>query len=128
MTTDKDLFFVLGYQKSGTTWVATLLNAHPEIHCDGEGHFYRGDDTRSYLPDALAASTQLRDWASTHSNLWLRGSHFEKEVEFLAAAITRSIMIWAAATRWQALVGDKSGLVGPETAASIYRMFPEHAS
>jgi hypothetical protein len=31
--------FVLGCQKSGTTWLQMLLNAHPAIALNGEGHF-----------------------------------------------------------------------------------------
>jgi hypothetical protein len=35
----KELFFVGGLPKSGTTWLQILLNAHPEASCAGEGHF-----------------------------------------------------------------------------------------
>ena len=35
----KQLFFVGGFQKSGTTWLQVMLNAHPDIACGGEGHF-----------------------------------------------------------------------------------------
>jgi Sulfotransferase family len=35
----KQVFFVGGAAKSGTTWLQFLLNAHPEISCSGEGHF-----------------------------------------------------------------------------------------
>jgi len=35
----KQLFFVVGYSKSGTTWLQFLLDAHPEVCCKGEGHF-----------------------------------------------------------------------------------------
>lgn len=124
MIQDEQLFFVLGYQKSGTTWVATLLRAHPEVHCDGEGHFHRGDDARRYLPNVLASCAGLCEWMSEHSNLWLRGRDFQEEVEFLAANITRAVMHRAAARKGKRLVGDKSGLVGPQAVASIYRMFP----
>lgn len=31
-------FFIVGCQKSGTTWIQVLLNAHPAICCGGEGH------------------------------------------------------------------------------------------
>jgi len=37
----KDLFFIFGYPKSGTTWVQHLLNGHPEIWCGGESLFTR---------------------------------------------------------------------------------------
>ncbi|MFG0251715.1 MAG: sulfotransferase family protein [Phycisphaerales bacterium JB038] len=35
----KQLFFILGCQKSGTTWLQHLLNGHPEIACNGETVF-----------------------------------------------------------------------------------------
>lgn len=34
----RTIFFILGCQKSGTTWVQHLLDAHPNIACAGEGH------------------------------------------------------------------------------------------
>lgn len=36
---EKQLFFIGGSVKSGTTWLQMLLDAHPEIACKGEGHF-----------------------------------------------------------------------------------------
>jgi len=36
----KDLFFIVGCQKSGTTWLKVLLNGHPEICCFGEACFW----------------------------------------------------------------------------------------
>jgi hypothetical protein len=35
----KQVFFIGGAPKSGTTWLRLMLNAHPEISCGGEGHF-----------------------------------------------------------------------------------------
>lgn len=35
----KDIFFIGGHIKAGTTWLQLMLNAHPEIACRGEGHF-----------------------------------------------------------------------------------------
>lgn len=35
----KQLFFVGGAPRSGTTWLQQILNAHPEISCKGEGLF-----------------------------------------------------------------------------------------
>lgn len=34
----KQLFFIGGSMKSGTTWLRLLLDAHPEIICGGEAH------------------------------------------------------------------------------------------
>ncbi|MEX0923270.1 MAG: sulfotransferase [Rhodovibrionaceae bacterium] len=36
----RDPFFVMGFLKSGTTWLQLLLDAHPEIACKGEAHFW----------------------------------------------------------------------------------------
>src|ERR671913_2476569 len=37
------VFFVVGQQKSGTTWLMRMLNSHPEILCKGEGRFFGGN-------------------------------------------------------------------------------------
>jgi hypothetical protein len=36
---NKQIFFVGGTMKSGTTWLQLLLNAHPQVSCNGEAHF-----------------------------------------------------------------------------------------
>jgi LPS sulfotransferase NodH len=46
----RQVFFVGGAAKSGTTWLQFLLNAHPEISCTGEGHF-----ANKLLPDLAKA-------------------------------------------------------------------------
>lgn len=38
---DRQVFFVGGPAKSGTTWLQHLLNAHPAVACRGEGHLIR---------------------------------------------------------------------------------------
>ena len=35
----RQLFFVGGAPRSGTTWMQHMLDAHPDISCRGEGHF-----------------------------------------------------------------------------------------
>jgi len=35
----KNIFFVRGFQRSGTNWVSNLLNLHPDVSCTGEFHF-----------------------------------------------------------------------------------------
>ena len=37
----KQLFFIGGAPRSGTTWVQQLLDAHPEVSCRGEGLFHK---------------------------------------------------------------------------------------
>jgi hypothetical protein len=36
---NRQLFFIGGAPRSGTTWVRHILDAHPDISCRGEGHF-----------------------------------------------------------------------------------------
>jgi hypothetical protein len=36
----KQIFFIGGAVKSGTTWLQLLLDSHPDISCSGEGHFF----------------------------------------------------------------------------------------
>ena len=36
---DKQIFFLGGAVKSGTTWLQALLDAHPLVSCTGENHF-----------------------------------------------------------------------------------------
>lgn len=35
----RQIFFIGGAARSGTTWLQLMLNAHPAISCQGEGHF-----------------------------------------------------------------------------------------
>src|SRR5262245_15345676 len=35
----KQIFFVGGTPRSGTTWLQLLLDSHPSVSCSGEGHF-----------------------------------------------------------------------------------------
>ena len=35
----RELFFVVGVPKSGTTWLQRILDSSPEIACKGESHF-----------------------------------------------------------------------------------------
>lgn len=49
----KQIFFVVGMMKSGTTWIQLLLNHHPDISCSGEGHFT--DCLARFLTKALNA-------------------------------------------------------------------------
>ena len=59
---EKQLFFVVGGSKSGTTWVQALLDGHPEIVSRGEGHF-----TNVLVPE-LAKAFQSYNAQSTTRN------------------------------------------------------------
>jgi hypothetical protein len=50
----RQLFFVGGAPRSGTTWLQHILDAHPDICCRGEGHFL------NFLATPLGAVMQHR--------------------------------------------------------------------
>lgn len=53
---NRDLFFIVGCQKSGTTWLQHLLDGHEAICCRGEAYF--GPVLLPALGQALAAYNQ----------------------------------------------------------------------
>lgn len=53
---EKQVLFVCGAPKSGTTWLQRVLDAHPQVQCSGEGHFLE----RFSMPLAQA----MRDYAA----------------------------------------------------------------
>ena len=38
---ERQLFFIGGAPRSGTTWLQLLLDCHPEVSCRGEGLFWK---------------------------------------------------------------------------------------
>jgi len=50
----RQLFFVGGAPRSGTTWLQHILDAHPDISCRGEGHFL------NFLATPMGAVMQRR--------------------------------------------------------------------
>lgn len=62
------VFFVGGLPRSGTTWVQQLLNAHPQVLCLGESHFF--NDMVPALAKVVRGYSQRRaegqnTWAPT---------------------------------------------------------------
>ncbi|HAA93330.1 MAG: hypothetical protein CMM48_00440 [Rhodospirillaceae bacterium] len=53
---EKQLFFIVGASKSGTTWLQLLLDGHPAICSRGEGHFI--DNLMPFLSQALLTYNQ----------------------------------------------------------------------
>ncbi len=50
----RQLFFIGGAPRSGTTWLQHILDAHPDICCRGEGHFLH------FLATPIGAAMQRR--------------------------------------------------------------------
>jgi hypothetical protein len=51
---ERQLFFVGGAPRSGTTWLQHILDAHPDISCRGEGHFLH------FLAEPIGVAMQHR--------------------------------------------------------------------
>lgn len=64
-----DKFFIFGHARSGTTLLTRLINCHPKVHCNYQGHFF----TRPPTLEALVADAQIGDWLTRRSNRWNQG-------------------------------------------------------
>jgi hypothetical protein len=110
----KDLFFVLGCQKSGTTWVQQLLDEHPEIICRGEGRF--GPVLLPLLQQTLRAYNE-RHTAGPELNFT------DQQLEYLFVTTVALALGNAVAGRDVKCVGEKT----PEhsmLAPAFARIFP----
>lgn len=56
-----NVFFVRGFQRSGTNWVCNLLNLHPEITCVGEFHFKKFFEAQQELLNRPYIKNQNKD-------------------------------------------------------------------
>jgi hypothetical protein len=63
----KQLFFIGGAPRSGTTWVQQILDLHPEVSCRGEGLFQK------QLAEPLEAMMKARTEVLTAKNTGLFG-------------------------------------------------------
>jgi len=104
----KQLFFVGGAPRSGTTWVQQILNAHPEVSCGGEGLYQK------HLAEPLEAMMARRSEALAAKNIGLFGHTggfplpVAEDVEFLVGtAILLSLLQQSAGGPYRA-IGEKT--------------------
>lgn len=133
---DVPVFFITGRGRSGTTWLRTILNAHPEIMCWGEGRFFergfkRKDFERWEMKDvppislygAISESEHLRAWIE--SSPWTR----DRDAEKLLAGLTRLAAAYFLSGRLsesgKKIVGDKTPFVKAEVMQEIAGIYPE---
>ena len=128
------VFFVVGQQKSGTTWLMRMLDAHPEILCRGEGRFFgqwrqkslvKSDAMRppSTLLYALREAEYLRLWVER--SVWSRNDDAEEHMDNLARMAVDYFLQGELAKAGKRLVGDKSPLLTPETVQEISDVYSE---
>jgi hypothetical protein len=128
-------FFVVGYQKSGTTWLMRMLDSHPEILCKGEGRFFgagwrqesvkRIDARRppSSFYNAILDAEYLRLWIER--SVWSRNDDTEEHLTNLIRMAIDYFLTGELSKTNKRLVGDKSPLLTPETMEEIAGIYPE---
>lgn len=118
------LFFVAGAPKSGTTWVQKALDAHPEIHCAGEGHFA---DTfvRELAPVMKRYYAQQ---ATVAKNVYEGKPYYRHEGQstfaFLATAFVLKTLAGLDIPAGAKLVGDKTPL-NVQNLGTLRHLFPD---
>jgi hypothetical protein len=136
VTTNRpQVFFVVGYGKSGTTWLRALLNAHPEVLCKGEGRFFNREWHREDLREreakvpprtlygALANSQDLTLWMQR--SIWGRGEDTEELLAGLTRAATDYFLGRELAKSGKRIVGDKTPFGSAEAIKEIGEVYPE---
>jgi hypothetical protein len=126
------VFFIVGFAKSGTSWLTRILNAHPEVLCRGEGIFFgRGADlgerrgllTPTSLYGALADSEDLRTWVER--SIWTRGDDVDRHLTNLTRISMRYFLAEKLAASGKKIVGDKTPFVTDDCLEEIKLLFPE---
>jgi len=140
--TDASIFFVVGFPKSGTTWLMETLDAHPEVLCRGEGRFFdRGmrrehfkgmetseETTRQKLQpaslyNALAEDDYLRMWVER--SVWSRDDDADEHLKNLTRLAAGYFLTAKLSASGKRMVGDKTPLSSDSVVAEIADLFPE---
>ncbi len=130
-TCSKPVFFVVGYQKSGTTWLMEMLNAHHEILCQGEGRpfgrSFKKEKQSGYPPTSLSGavsgSEDIRRWIER--SVWTQRDDVEEHLDNLTRLAIEYFLTRRLSEAGKRLVGDKTVLLVPEMVAEISEVYPE---
>lgn len=120
----RNLLFVTGFDKSGTTWLMRMLNEHPQIWCQGSGQFFN-----YYVPETHFLNSPggyrtmikvlLDDpWFQGSGKTWLSQElirHFAKQL------ILKSMLSFSDSNTVR-FVGDKSTV---QDCCLIKELFPK---
>jgi hypothetical protein len=129
------VFFVVGNQKSGTTWLMRMLDAHPEILCKGEGRFFGGSWRQKSLKqrdrmrpassfyNAVLDAEYLRLWIER--SVWSRNDSADEHLDNLTRMAIHYFLGGELLKSGKRVVGDKSPLLTPETIREISAIYPE---
>jgi len=129
-------FFIVGSGKSGTTWLKSLLNSHPEILCMGEGRFFNRQWNREDLRDANAKVPPRSLYGALYNSedlrLWLERSPWSsyEDTERYFASLTRFTIEYFLQRKLVSaggrVVGDKTPFFpGANVVEEIKEIYPE---
>lgn len=129
------IFFIVGHQKSGTTWLMKMLDSHPEILCQGEGRPF-GRDWRQerlkrgeggYPPtslyNAILSSEDLRYWIER--SVWSKRDDTDEHLVNLTRLTIEYFLTQQLLKTGKRLVGDKTVLLSSEIVEEISAICPE---
>jgi len=121
----KKLFFISGTPKSGTTWMQKALDAHPQIFCAGEGHFF------NVLADLINQATQIynKKLLDTVAREVYEGKPYypnitEQDCDFLVTTFVGLMLAKRGVKESASHIGDKTP-VNVLMLEYIHRIFPE---
>jgi hypothetical protein len=136
------IFFVVGPGKSGTGWLQSMLDFHPEILCKGEGRFFGREKKNEKLIDAqagnrvmqrqvppgslynaIAESEYLRLWIER--SVWSKKEDPEEHLNNLTRLAIDYFLTRRLSTTKKRLVGDKTPFFGPEDVREIATIHSE---
>ena len=129
------VFFVVGHQKSGTTWLMEMLDAHPEILCRGEGRPFGRDFRREHnkgrrrgyppvsLYNAIVSSEDLRSWIER--SVWSKRDNVNEHLKNLTCLAIEYFLIHQLVKTDKTMVGDKTVLLSPDITEEIGAIFPD---
>ena len=120
----RELFFVCGSPKSGTTWLQRLLDAHPEVMCAGEGHFFDklSQDIatvfRGYNQQQTIVAERVYEGKPYYSGAG------QADLDFLMQGVVALMMARRGVAPNVRCIGDKTPRY-TEHLASVWRIFPD---
>jgi hypothetical protein len=129
------VFFVVGHQKSGTTWLMKMLDSHPEILCQGEGRPFGRDWRQEHLKkgrkgypptslyNAILSSEDLRYWIER--SVWSKHDDPDEHLDNLTRLAVEYFLTRQLLKSGKRLVGDKTVLPGPDFVEEVSAIFPE---
>jgi hypothetical protein len=113
-------FFVYGHARSGTTLLMRLIDAHPDVHCSRQAHFF----SRPPYLHALVSDPDVAFWLKRGSFRWNRGRDLSPVVLRAAADF---ILERDAVRTGASIVGDKSpnSINDGEAIDLTHRIYPD---